>query len=258
MRFVLAAAFTLATGVALAAPAPKEEPKGYLPAGGLDTTIIVPPAPVAGTTRYEADRTIFLSTRSLKDGPRWALALKDDNYQGLMGAFACAVGFTPDEKTTPTLVKIMHRLEPDLDAAVRSAKTLYQRQRPFMIDEGETCLPKSDALKRSPDYPSGHATLGWTASLVLAEAAPERASQILQRGRAFGESRIVCGVHNASAIDASRITGSALVARLHGEAQFRKDMDAARAEIAKARATAPKLDVAACQAEAELIAKPPF
>ncbi|MDG2521047.1 phosphatase PAP2 family protein [Caulobacter segnis] len=256
MRFVLAAALLLTAGTAVAAPA-KEEPKGYLPTP-LDTTIIVPPAPVAGTTRYEADRTIFLSTRSLKDGPRWALALKDDHYEGLMGAFACAVGFTPDEKTTPTLVKIMHRIEPDLDAAVRAAKTLYQRQRPFLIDEGEICLPKTDALKKSPDYPSGHGTLGWTASLILAEAAPERASQILQRGRAFGESRIVCGVHNASAIEAARITGSALVARLHGETAFRKDMDAARAEVAKARATTPAPDAAACETEAALIAKPPF
>ncbi|WP_269715580.1 acid phosphatase [Caulobacter sp. NIBR2454] len=256
MRLLFAAAFSLVASVALSAS--KDAPKGYLPAGALDTTIIVPPAPVAGTTRYEADRTIFLSTRSLKDGPRWALALKDDNYEGLMGAFSCAVGFTPDEKSTPALIRIMHRMEPDLDAAVRAAKTLYQRQRPFMIDDGEICLAKTDALRKSPDYPSGHGTLGWVASLILAEAAPERASQIVQRGRAFGESRIVCGVHNASAIEASRITGSALVARLHGEAQFRKDMDLARAEVVKARTTAAKPDPAACEAEAALIAKPPF
>jgi acid phosphatase (class A) len=31
--------------------------------------------------------------------------------------------------------------------------------------------------------------------LILAELAPERATPILNRGRAYGESRVVCGVH---------------------------------------------------------------
>ena len=38
---------------------------------------------------------------------------------------------------------------------------------------------------------------------------------------------MVCGVHNMSAVESGRTNASALVAALHGSAEFRKDMDAA-------------------------------
>src|SRR3546814_3973868 len=65
-----------------AAPSPKPTPApapqpGYLGARAPDTYKILPPAPVAGTTRYEADRTVFLATRSLNDTPRWPMAQGD-------------------------------------------------------------------------------------------------------------------------------------------------------------------------------------
>ena len=49
-----------------------------------------------------------------------------------------------------------------------------------------------------------------------------------------------------------------MVAGLHGSAQFRADMDAARQELATLRKSAKAPDPAACAAEAELIAKSPY
>ena len=42
--------------------------------------------------------------------------------------------------------------------AVDRSKDIYKRKRPFLIDEGPTCVPKTASLAASPDYPSGHAT----------------------------------------------------------------------------------------------------
>ncbi|XAO70766.1 MAG: phosphatase PAP2 family protein [Acetobacteraceae bacterium] len=44
-------------------------------------------------------------------------------------------------------------------------------------------------------YPSGHTVRGNIVAFVLSVVMPERAEEILARGRIFGESRIVCGVH---------------------------------------------------------------
>ena len=41
---------------------------------------------------------------------------------------------------------------------------------------------------------------GWTVGLIMAEVAPDRATEILARARAFGEGRLVCGVHTLSAL----------------------------------------------------------
>jgi acid phosphatase (class A) len=87
----------------------------------------------------------------------------------------------------------------------------------------------------------------------MAELAPDRSTDILKRARAYGESRLVCGVHNLSAVEAGRLNASIVVAGLHGSPEFRKDMDVARTEIAAARRAGPAPDAAACAAEAKLI-----
>ena len=59
-------------------------PTGYLGEAAPDTYKILPPAPTAGTIRFQADRSTFLATRSLKDSPRWALAQQDDKSFEIM------------------------------------------------------------------------------------------------------------------------------------------------------------------------------
>jgi acid phosphatase (class A) len=92
----------------------------------------------------------------------------------------------------------------------------------------------------------------------MAEVASDRATEILSRAKAFGESRLVCGVHNLSAVEAGRMNGSIVVAALHGQAAFRKDLEDVRKEVAAARKAGPAPDPAACAKEAELVAKSPY
>ena len=231
---------------------------GYLGSAGPDTYKILPPAPVAGTIRFQADRSTFLATRSSKDTPRWALAIADANEAAIVKDMSCAIGMelTPDK--APKLTKVLMTMRFDVRRAVNTPKDIYKRQRPYLIDEGPICVEKTDSLAASPDYPSGHTTWGWSVGLVLAELVPDRSTQILTRARSFGESRLFCGVHNMSAVESGRTNGSAVVAGLHGSAQFRADMDAARQELAALRKSAKAPDPAACAAEAELIAKSPY
>jgi len=56
------------------------------------------------------------------------------------------------------------------------------------------------------------------------------------RGLAFGQSRIVCGVHWASDVEAGRVIGAATVSRLHANEVFTAQLAAARKEIEAARA----------------------
>ena len=76
--------------------------------------------------------------------------------------------------------------------------------------------------------------------------------------RAFGEGRLVCGVHNLSAVEAGRLNGSIVVAALHGSEAFRKDLEVVRKEVAAARKAGPAPDPQACAKEAEIVAKSPY
>lgn len=251
----------LALGLLGAAPAPKPPPAplgGYLEASPPDTYAILPPAPVAGTTRYEADRTIFLATRKLEGSARWKMAQGDDNSSGILKTMSCAVGVELTRETAPKLASMIPRIGLDVARATNRPKDLYKRKRPYLVDEGPICIAKSPLLALSPDYPSGHVTWGWTVGLILAELAPDRAAPILSRARAFGESRLVCGVHNLSAVEAGRTNGSIVVAALHGREDFRKDLEIVRKEVAAARKAGPAPDAAVCAAEAEIVATSPF
>jgi acid phosphatase (class A) len=89
--------------------------------------------------------------------------------------------------------------------------------------------------------------------LTLSEIAPDRADSILQRGRAFGQSRGICGVHWKSDIEAGRIVGAATFARLQADPVFEAQMAAARAEVTKARQRGAT-PVGNCAAEAAELA----
>ena len=188
--------------------------------GFLDPTTMpnavatIPPAPKEGETRNTLDWEIFVKTRTLEGSERWKLAQADDSYRpaDLLKNFSCAVGVQLTPENSPALAGILARTTIDAGMAAEAAKQLYRRTRPFMHNPGNICIARTPGLEASFDYPSGHGSLGWIAGLVVAQLAPERASDALARGRAFGESRVVCGLHNMSAIEAARTNAAGVFA----------------------------------------------
>jgi acid phosphatase (class A) len=236
--------------------------RGYLAPEQTSSVVrVVLPAPTTGDARYQGDMAIFHATRSLEGSARWTLAQSDDNLSmaGLLHAFRCALGLTLTPADAPKLTALLARANADAGAAANGIKVRYQHKRPFQVAEGDVCVSAlgKAALERSPDYPSGHATLSWETGLILAELVPEAASDVLARASAFGQSRIVCGVHNASAVEAGWMTATSVFAMQASSAEFHKDFDAARTELTALRADA-KSKPAGCDAEAEALSKNPY
>jgi acid phosphatase (class A) len=229
---------------------------GYLAAGEMPDMIrIAPPAPSVGDPVDARDRAIFHATRSFEGTPRWSMALSDDDVSvaGLLRAFRCSTGMQLSAENAPKLTALLSRANLDSVTASGKPKNFYKRPRPFLSEEGPTCVPASK-YQNNPDYPSGHTVASWTAGLILAELEPDRATGILIRARAFGESRVVCGVHYASAVDAGWTIADSLVAAMHASPAFRSDLEAARQELKSLRERLP-LQSAECDSEAALIAR---
>lgn len=241
------------------APAAPASRTGYLTANQVpDVSQIVPPAPATGDARYAADMAIFRATRALEGTPRWMMAVSDDNVStsGILNAFSCSLGIQATAENAPKLRALLARANVDTLRPAVALKRKYQHKRPFQVESGKVCLSDRGrvALESDPDYPSGHTTAAWEAGLLLAEIVPDASSQILARARAFGESRIVCGVHNASAVEAGRLTATAVFAAQHASAEFRADVDAAREELSALRARRPE-PPGSCKDESALLAQ---
>ena len=107
------------------------------------------------------------------------------------------------------------------------------RIRPFAFFKEDTCNPEQQQeLSTNGSYPSGHTAIGWATALVLAEINVDRQNEILQRGFEMGQSRVICGYHFQSDVDAARIVASAVVARLHANDAFNKQLEKAKKEFA--------------------------
>lgn len=232
-------------------------PSGYL-AAIPDPAQILRPAPKEADARDLEDKRLYEAARRLEGGPRWSMAQADVPYTvaSRIASYSCAVGVKMDATSAPKLAALLGRASLDVGRLNTAAKTTYSRARPYKRWGGTICTPASPPLDNSFDYPSGHAQLGWVDALILADLAPDRASQILARGRAFADSRAVCGVHTVSATEQGMLLGSTQFALSQSEAAFRADLEAARAELAALRTTAPKPDADACAKEAELNKSP--
>ncbi len=230
----LATAATVSTDYLLDQPMPD-----------LMQVLAAPPKP--GSPQDVDDRATFRETRALLGTPRGEMATRDVTDDRFT-VFACAIGRKFDATSSPALTRIFAQMS-DRNMVGR-AKDGFAVRRPYLKDDVPICEPKTAHLAGNGDYPSGHTTSGWSAALILAELMPDRATQILRRGRQYGESRYICGSHSRSAVEAGYMAGSVLVTMLHSSAAFRRDMDLARKELAQAKGAVP--DATRCGIEASV------
>ena len=201
-------------------------------------TLLAPP-PANGSPAFAADQAAAQEGYALRETLRWTLAREDADlaFPRVAGTFSCAIGAPITEKDTPILYTLLQRTKTDAGISTMAAKKYYNRTRPFVFNKKTSCTPEDEKeLSTNGSYPSGHSSMGWTWALILTELAPDKMNAILSRGRAFAESRVICGVHWLSDINAGMVTASGTVARLQADPEFRKDLEAARAELNDVRA----------------------
>jgi acid phosphatase (class A) len=266
-HFVRRATETFRTEIPRTTPAPtahyslQNMPRlpGYLGEKGVpDSVAILPPPPVPGSTADKLDSETYAATRALQGTPRWSMATRDAT--DYVQAFDCPLGLKLEAANIPEVNALFLRVARDASAITNMAKDHYKHPRPFIAPNGPICTENDRAgLIKSPSYPSGHTTYSWAMGLILAEMAPDHATDILARARAFGESRVVCGVHTVSDVEAGRANGAALVAVLHSNPEFRSDLEAAKKALALAEAsTHAAPDPGQCKIEMDAAAHTPW
>jgi acid phosphatase (class A) len=231
--------------------------EGYLGPEVLPNSLtLIPPPPAPASAAFAHDEEVARNTFALRNTPRFALAAADFELKLpiFINDFSCALNAEITKENAPYLYTLLSRSFSDLAFSTYAAKNYYKRKRPFQINNEPIAVPEmQSALEKDPSYPSGHSALGWGFALILSELAPDRSDELLARGRAYTESRMVANHHWYSDVVWGRFMGAATVAKLHSDPTFRADLDAARTELAaiRAKGIAPTVD---CNAEAAALA----
>ncbi len=226
--------------------------RGYIPVETLPNTLtLLPPPPPDDSATFALDQEISTMSFALRDTPRWELARMDSMmfFPEPVDAFSCSLGAPITEEDTPNLYTLLNRTFFDVDWFDKPIKDQYKRPRPFVVNNEPICTSTTATMKKYKSYPSGTASLGWAYALILSEIAPDKAEALLARGLFYGETGVICNQCWYSDVVAGRVLGAALVARLHAEAEFLKNLLSAKEELAVVRAKGlqPERD---CEAEA--------
>ena len=210
----------------------------YLQDGQQTSSLeLLPTPPQPGSIQFLYDEAQYQWGKMQRNTPRGDQAVADAcvGGNGVPNAFSEAFGIKISKETTPEIYKLVLNMREDAgDLATRAAKEHYMRVRPFAFYEKTTCNPEQQQeLSTNGSYPSGHTAIGWATALVLAEINIDRQNEILERGYQMGQSRVICGYHWQSDVDAARVVSAAVVARLHADPAFQAQLEKAKKEFAK-------------------------
>jgi acid phosphatase (class A) len=240
-----------ASAQALTAEELSEQVKGYLPADAIAAAAASVPAPpqIDGAVD-NADVEQVRQMNAHAKPERWERARQDD--ASVYDRFSQQLGVVPDRRRLPAFVRLLNRVADDALAAAGEAKTRYPRARPFQRFQltrvcGKATAPKPEASPSGgTSYPSGHAAVSWAVALVMVEASPQSAQAIVARAVDYGASRVVCGLHFPSDIDAGHLLATSVIDKLFALPEFRRDFACAKRELQSVQAGLRAEDLPAC------------
>ena len=204
----------------------------FLSAVELDPAHTLPSPPHEGTPAALREMNELKAIIAARTPERLAQAQFDDVTKDA-SIFADVIGRGFDLKALPLTAKLMSEVRNEEKVAADAAKARFKRQRPWIVDDTlASCSREDEPLT---GYPSGHATMGYSMAIVLAEIAPDRAQALLDRASVYAESRLVCGMHRRADIVAGQALGTAVASDLLHNPHFRSELDAATAELRTAK-----------------------
>ena len=228
----LVAATTVAAVFASGAQAQDKSFK-FLDPAQMPPALTLPAPPADHTPRADAELAEVKAIMAGSSPERVAQA-KADSQDESAGFFGDTVPGL-DLSHLPVTKKLFDDLRSDEDLEAKLFKTWFARKRPYQVDTTiVTCDPADNTTKPS-SYPSGHATMGYSMAVVLADLVPEKGGDVMARAQLYAENRLVCGVHYRADIVAGQVLGTLIGEELLRSPALQTELEAARAELKAAK-----------------------
>jgi len=195
----------------------------------LLTLIPAPPAEDSPTTKAE-----FAELHRIQDArtAEQVKAAQADDAEEDIFIYRTVLGHGFNAESLPLTAALSAHVHGDEPVASNGLKEHYGRPRPYQVDT--TLHPVCKVTTQHNAYPSGHTVSGYLLAFTLAQMVPEKSTEILERADNYAHNRLVCGVHTASDLEASRRIAYAVFGSMLDEPRFQSELGAARAETRNA------------------------
>lgn len=236
-RFNKALIVALFFAIPLVQAAEEAKPSGQLliDKSFLTPALVLPPAPEFESAKGKAELLDIKTTVKRVTPKERELAAKDALTKNVSFFSDTVAGF--DVEQLPATKALFNQVRYTEDYEAKVFKNYFMRKRPYVTDATiATCVAPEQGGEYA-SYPSGHATMGYSMGIILANLIPEKASAIMDRANLYAENRLLCGVHHRSDIIAGQVLGSLVAVQLMQNPEFQKMMQAAREELRSAGLT---------------------
>lgn len=207
------------------APKPKAH---FLAAADYAPDTLLPAPPKDGSPKALAELAEIQAIERARTPAQFARANHDEVLEDAH-IFDEVLGDGDVLSRLPATLKLLNDVQVEEKAAATAAKTHFLRTRPWIVDPALKVCAKDDPPQSS--YPSGHATMGFSMAVVLAQLAPGKAAAIMARASEYADNRLVCGMHFRSDIVAGQALGTAMALKLMATSDFKPEFDAAAREM---------------------------
>jgi len=211
--------------VGINAPAPGAE-ANYIQADRLELTELLPPPPAPSSERHRRDLAVMLTVQKSRTAAQVERALADV-AAGTFG-FRDILGPNFSMERLPTVAGLFEKVRRDANIALAAGKVAWDRKRPFDASADVKPIGERPA---SSSYPSGGSTTAYLTAILLAKMVPEKRAELFSRGRRFGASRVILGLHFPSDVEAGRLAATAIATVLMQDDGFQRDFTTARADL---------------------------
>jgi acid phosphatase (class A) len=198
----------------------------YVTREQVDLTKVLAPPPALQSEDQNLDLAALLAVQRTRT-PEQAQRALADARAGVFG-FADVLGANFTANRLPKLAALLEKVRGDSAIAFAVGKENWNRPRPFETSREVKALGD---LPRSSSYPSGNSTNGYLTAIILANMIPEKSSALFARGREFGDSRVVLGIHYPRDVEAGRFAAIAMATGLLQSSAFLKDFAEAKSEL---------------------------
>ena len=206
----------------------------YLAPSAVKLEQLLPPPPAPDSIRAEQDMAALLRAQETRTRAT-AEAAQDDAVVSVF-RFADVLGPAFSGERLPKTMALFKAVAPEVTQISRRAKRHWKRPRPYRVSN--RVKPVLGVLA-DDSYPSGHAIFGCMTAVLLGVMVPERRTELLERGSAYAENRVVGGVHFPTDVEAGCTAGKIIAAVLLQSPQFEPDFAAAREETRRALGLPP-------------------
>lgn len=193
----------------------------------LNLATIIPAPPAEDSAVTEAEIAELHRIQDSRTPEEVKAAQADDGEEDIF-LYKTVFGPSFNAQTLPLTAALSAHVRNDEPIASNGLKDRFRRPRPYQVDT--TLHPVCKVTDKHNAYPSGHTLSGYLLALTLVQMVPEKSAEILQRADGYAHNRLVCGVHTASDLEASRLMAYVIFGSLLEEPRFQQELGAARAE----------------------------